>query len=109
MAATMNVGAVDATYRLWAETSMHGDTWTVVPQIAAPVGSTLRYQIVSKKTGHSGRSNTSQSGTVTIGADGARVLATLNLGVGEGDRCEIEVKVFEGALPVAAIVLNSPT
>jgi hypothetical protein len=94
--------------RLWTEVSAEGNLWTVVPHVEAPPGSALRYEIVVRKTGHSGRSDTRQSGQFAVGNDGARSLASLRIGVGAEDQCDVDVKVFAEAELAADLTVHLP-
>jgi hypothetical protein len=95
-------------YLLEIDHSVRGGQLTVVPQLAAPAGSRLRYEMVSTKEGGAGRSNSSQSGSVNVGESGAATLSTLSVSVAPQDRYVISVKVFDGAKLVAEDVLRYP-
>lgn len=95
-------------YNLRLESKVEGSTLTVVPHIDAATGARLRYEMVSSKQGSAGKSNTSQSGTVTVGPDGSAKLSTLSLGLGPSDRYVITVKVYAGVELVAQEVLRYP-
>jgi len=90
------------------ELEVEGGKLTVVPQLSAPAGARLRYEMVSEKQGGAGKSSTSQSGSVSVGADGAATLSRLSLGVGAQDKYVIRVKVFDGAKLVAEETLSYP-
>jgi hypothetical protein len=94
--------------KLWTEVSSDGDLWKVVPRVEAAAGSALRYQIVAKKTGHSGSSNTKQSGNLAVGSDGTGTLASLKIGVATEDQCDIDVKVYSGNEVVGNLTLRLP-
>ena len=98
----------DAGYKLRIDSSLKDGQLSVVPRIAAPAGARLRYEMVSSKQGGAGTSSTSQSGNVSVGADGSAQLATLRVGVGPQDKYEFTVKVFDGAKLVAEEVLRHP-
>ena len=98
--------ADESDYRLWAESALRDRLWVVVPHLAAPPGRTVSYQIVSSKHGRSGKSETRQSGVVTIGPEGSAVLAGLRLGVAPEEQAEVVVKVFDGLREVADLVLQ---
>lgn len=95
-------------YKLRFDSTVEASKLTVVPVIAAAPGSQLRYELISSKEGHSGNSNTRQSGGVMVGAEGSAKLSTLRLGVGADDRYLISVKVYDGAKLVAEQVLRHP-
>ena len=100
--------AAEPGYQLQLDASVEAGRLLVAPKIAAPAGSRLRYQMISTKEGGAGRSSTSQSGTVAVGAQGSGKLATLALGVAPQDRYTVTVKVFDGARLVAEDVLHYP-
>jgi hypothetical protein len=95
-------------YRLRIDSSLQGGQLTVAPQIAAPAGSRLRYEVVSSRQGGAGKSSTSQGGSVTVGPDGSATLSKLSVSVGPQDKYVITVKVFDGAKLVAEEVLRHP-
>jgi hypothetical protein len=109
LAAGANAHDGRSAYRIWAETSMQGETWTVVPHVAGPDGSVLSYRIVAAKSGRSGRSDTRQSGTVALGPEGSLPLGLLRIRLGVGADCVIEMQLFDGTRPVANLVLKSPS
>jgi hypothetical protein len=100
--------AAQSPVRLWTEVSSDGDLWKVVPHVEATAGTSLRYEIVAKKTGHSGNSNTRQSGNLAVGADGTGTLASLKIGVAAEDHCDIDVKVYAGSEVVGNLTLRLP-
>jgi hypothetical protein len=95
-------------YRLRIDSNVEASQLIVVPVIAAPAGSRLRYEMVSSKQGPGGNSNTRQSGGVQIGADSSAKLSTLRVGVGADDRYVITVRVFDGVNLVAEQLLRHP-
>ena len=95
-------------YRLRIESSTQDGQLTVVPQLAAPAGARLRYEIVSSRRGGAGTSNSSQSGSVSVGPEGSVKLSTLSVSTGPQDRYVVTVKVFDGAKLVAEEVLRHP-
>ena len=95
-------------YKLRVDSRVEGSKLTVVPYIAAATGARLRYEVTSSKQGSAGKSNTSQSGNVSVGPDGSAKLSTLSLGLGPQDKYVVTVKVFAGAKLVAEEVLRYP-
>jgi hypothetical protein len=108
LAAGSNAMANEPPVRLWTEVVSEGELWTVVPHVEAPAGSSLRYEVLAKKVGHSGRSNTRQSGKITVGAGGSGALVGLRIGVGPEDRCDVDVTVFSGQDIAANLTLHLP-
>jgi len=100
--------ADELAYTLRIDSTIEASRLIVVPVIAGPAGSRLRYEIVSSKQGPAGKSNTSQSGGAVVGADGSAKLSKLSLGVGADDRYLISVKLFDGGKLVAEQVLRHP-
>jgi len=100
--------ADEPAYRLRIDSTVEASKLIVVPVVAGPAGSRVRYEMVSSKQGPAGKSNTRQSGGVTVGADGSAKLSTLSLGVGADDRYLISVKVFDGGKLVAEDALRYP-
>src|SRR5205823_13754931 len=73
-------------YKLRIDSTVEASKLIVVPVVAGPAGSRLRYEMVSSKEGKAGNSNTSQGGGVTVGTEGSAKLSTLSLGIGPDDR-----------------------
>lgn len=95
-------------YRLSMGAEMRGDTLVIAPTIAAPAGTALRYDVVTRKSGRSGTSNTRQGGSVTVDADGGASLSRVTVSVAAGERCEVSVQVYEGSRLVAAKSMAYP-
>lgn len=108
LAAAGTAMASEPGFALRIDSSLKDGQLTVVPHVAAPAGARLRYEMVSTKEGGAGRSNTSQSGNVSVGTDGSAQLAKLQVGVGPQDKYVFTVKVFDGAKLVAEQVLRHP-
>jgi thin aggregative fimbriae synthesis protein len=108
LAASANLMADETGYRLWLDTSTSGRTLIVVPHIVAPAAARLRYEIVSTKRGRSGKSDTRQSGTIAVDAQGSGTFAKLSLGVDADDRYTIAVKVYDGVKLVAEQSVDYP-
>ena len=68
----------------------------------------LRYEMKAKKTGRSGTSQSSQSGSVEIAAGQEKSLSRLNLGVSGKDRYEINLKVYKDGKLVAKDSVSHP-
>jgi hypothetical protein len=95
-------------YLLEIDHSVRGGQLTIVPHLAAPAGSRLRYEMTSTHEGGAGQSNSSQSGSVNVGDSGAATLSRLSVSVGPKDLYVVTVKVFDGATLVAQDVLRYP-
>jgi len=100
--------ADEPAYQLHIDSTVEATRLTVVPVIAAPAGSRLRYEMISSKDGSSGSSSTRQGGGVMVGADGTAKLSTLKLGVGADDHYLITVRVYDGAKLVAEQRMRHP-
>src|SRR3954451_7363117 len=93
LAATGTAMASEPGYTLRIDSSVEGRQLSVVPRIAAPAGARLRFEMIASKQGSAGKSSTSQSGSVNVGADGSAALSTLKLGINPQDKYVITVKV----------------
>lgn len=100
--------AEDPGYRLSLDAKVRGGYLALDPTITAPAGKTLRYDLVTRKQGRSGTSNTRQGGSVTVGGNGRASLSTVTVSVGEGERCEVSIEVYEGARLVASQSFSHP-
>lgn len=80
----------------------------VAPVVTAPAGKSLRYDMVTTRTGRSGNHNSRQSANFTVGKDGSAPLSQVIVSVTEQDRYEVKVEVYEGTQLVAAETLRYP-
>ena len=87
---------------------VRGGTLKVEPVITAPAGKKLRYDVVTKRSGRSGNSNSSQGGNVTVGDNGKASLSQVSVSVAPQDRYEVSVEVYDGSRLVAAKTLRHP-
>jgi hypothetical protein len=94
-------GAAPPPVRLWMEASFQAQRLTLVPHLEAPAGTSLRYEMVTVKSGPAGRSTTRQGGGVTVGEEGSSPLSTVSIGMDAQDRCDVAVRVLEGTTVVA--------
>jgi hypothetical protein len=90
-----------AEYRIDPGASVKNGNLTVAPTVQGPAGSSLRYEIRTTKEAGSGKSSSSQSGSVRLGENGAAKLATTSISVGPQDRYRITVKLLERGRVVA--------
>jgi hypothetical protein len=100
--------ASDPGYELTLGTEMRGGTLTVAPVLTAPANKRLRYDVVVTRSGRSGNSDSRQGGNVTVGANGTAGLSQVSISVGEGDRYDVSVKVYDGARLVAEKTARQP-
>lgn len=100
--------ALAAEYRLDPGASVRDGTLQVTPKVRGPAGATLDYEIETRKQGTSGSSNSSQSGSVRLGPDGAAQLATTSVSVTPRDRYRIHVKLLEDGRVVAEEEVRYP-
>lgn len=95
-------------YDLSLGAEARGGTLKVAPVVTAPAGAQLRYDVTTTRTGRSGNSNSRQSGNVTVGSEGKAALSQVAVSVGEQDRYEVRVEVYDGGRLVAAKTLQHP-
>src|SRR3954453_16219973 len=89
-------------YHLSVAGEIRGNILAIAPIIAAPAGQTLRYDIVTSKSGRSGTSKTRQAASVKVSEDGNASLSKVNVSVGAEERCEVSIEVYDGNRLVAA-------
>jgi hypothetical protein len=95
-------------YRLDPGASVSGGTLKVEPTVQGPAGASLRYEIQTVREGSGGRSNSSQSGSVRLGQDGAAKLASTSVSVTPQDRYRVQVKLLERGRVVAEEEVRYP-
>lgn len=96
-----------SSYRLTLDAHIENNNLTMAPQIHAPKGSMLRYEMTAAKTGVSGTTSTRQNGQVRVD-DGTTTLSTFSLSLGSRDSCTVSVKVFDGENIVAERTFDCP-
>lgn len=92
----MNTMANESSIRLWTDVSSAGNLWTIVPHVDAPPGHIFDYEISAHKSGSSGNSHTYQAGHVGLSASGTAAMAHITMSISPNDRCDIEVRLFDG-------------
>jgi hypothetical protein len=95
-------------YSVHIKTTSKDGLQTVVPYLEAQAAATLRYRLVSTKSGKAGRSVTSQEGTVEAACCLPQPLATLKLSVAPSDHYVISVTLFDGSNIVAEETIRFP-
>ena len=93
---------------LTAEAVEQNHLWTISPELKAPIEQLLRYEIVTEKSGPSGRSQTRQSGRVNASPDHQVKLSSVTLGLRPGDTCTVDIRVFNDATLVAETQIRLP-
>ncbi len=88
-------------YRLTLDARVEDHRLTMAPQIQAPAGAVLRYEVIAAKTGAAGTTSTTQGGEVRVDDRKTAALSKLSLSIGPQDRCTVSVRVFDGADLVA--------
>ena len=91
----------DKAYRLDLGAEVHGNNLKVEPTVVGPADKSLRYEMKVRREGQGKSSNSSQSGTVRLDAQGHGQLASNSVNVSPSDRYEITVRLFEGNQVVA--------
>ncbi len=102
--------AQDGGYRAWIELQTEGRTLVVKPHCQAGEDAAIRYRLKSMKSGQSGTSRSTQSGSLSLKAHEASMLAELHLGVSAHDHYVLELEIYKGDKRVASdsIVYNAP-
>lgn len=80
----------------------------ITPYIRSPIQQTLQYRVRATKEGKYGRSEISQSGTITTRAQVAIPLGTISMATTPTDICRIELSLAEGGVFFATYFLDCP-
>ena len=91
----------DSTYRVDMGTEVRGNNLSVEPKVVGPAEKSLRYEMKVQREGQGRSSNSSQSGTVRLDAQGHGKLASNSVSVSPSDHYEITVRLFDGGELVA--------
>ncbi|NYT24143.1 hypothetical protein H0A73_11055 [Alcaligenaceae bacterium] len=98
---------VDGNIQVWLEADkMKGSV--ITPYIQSSVQQTLQYRLRATKEGSHGRSEISQSGTITTEARQPMALGTIGMSVAPEDACRIELALAEGGVLIATYLLSCP-
>jgi hypothetical protein len=92
----------------WLVLDQEKGSLKVVPYCQAPEGGEYRYLLKVKKSGYSGRSNSSQAGRVVIREGETKPLCRLILSFDSGDQYELCLSVFYQGRLVAYETLLHP-
>jgi hypothetical protein len=95
-------------YRLMLDARIEDHKLTMAPQIHAPAGAVLRYEVIVAKTGTSGTTSTRQGGEVRVNEHNTATLSKLSLSIGPQDRWTVLVKVYDGQDIVAERSFSHP-
>lgn len=98
----------NAGYHLTFGARIENHTLVMAPQIRAPSGTVLRYEMIAAKTGASGTTSTRQGGEIRINEFSTAALSKFSVNVGPLDRCTVSIKVYEGTTIVAEGMFNYP-
>lgn len=91
----------DNRYQLDIGAEVHGNNLTVEPTVVGPADKSLRYEMKVRREGQGRSSNSSQSGTVKLDADGRGQLASNSVNVSPSDHYQITVRLFDADRLVA--------
>ena len=98
----------DSAYQLDLGAEVHGNNLRVEPTVVGPAQKALRYEMKVRREGEGRSSNSSQSGTVMLDAQGRGHLASNSVSVSASDRYEITVRVFDAGQLVAEQTARYP-
>ena len=98
---------VDDNIHVWLEADQRKGS-LVTPYIQGRMPKTLQYRVRATKEGSHGRSEITQSGTVTISKEKPVALGTIGMSVAPSDTCRIELSLAEGGVMFATYVLPCP-
>ena len=91
----------DSAYRVDLGAEVRGNNLRVEPTVVGPADKQLRYEMKVRREGDGRSSNSSQSGTVKLDAQGRGQLASNSVNVSPSDHYEITVRVFDAGQVVA--------
>jgi hypothetical protein len=98
---------IDGNIQAWLEADkLKGSV--ITPYIRSPIQQTLQYRVRATKEGSHGKSEISQSGTITTRARQAMPLGTISLSITPADVCLVEVSLAEGGIFFATYLLDCP-
>jgi hypothetical protein len=98
----------DSAYQLDLGAEVRGNSLRVEPTVVGPAEKQLRYEMKVRREGDGRSSNSSQSGTVKLDAQGRGHLASNSVSVSPSDHYEITVRVFDAGQLVAEQSVRYP-
>lgn len=90
------------------DTMIENDVLVVVPHIEADTSATLRYELLARKEGKSGISNSTQGGMVAVSQGKPQFFSRLELGLAPADRYAITLSIYDGKKLVARDAVSYP-
>lgn len=98
---------VDHTIQAWLETdNARGNL--ITPYVRSAEPRTLQYRVQANKEGAGGRSQISQSGTVTIEVNQPKALGSIGLSVSASDTCRIQLTLADAGVVIATYDFPCP-
>lgn len=98
----------DANLHVWLETNTNARPSIVTPYVESSEDKRIHYRLRATKSGRSGTSEVSQSGTVNVQAKKPTPLSEMSISAGKSDTCRIELTLAEGGAPLGAYNFDCP-
>lgn len=89
------------TAKAWVEASLENNILMVDAYIKGAKDASLRFELISEKSGASGNSRTKQSGIVLAKRDSVHSLTKLRLGYAQGDEYVFTLSLYDNATLLA--------
>ena len=108
LAFVSTAASADSPYQLDLGAEVRGNNLIVEPTVLGPAEKSLRYEMKVRREGAGRSSNSSQSGTVRLDAEGRGQLASNSVSVSSADHYEITVRLFDAGEIVAEKTARVP-
>ncbi|MEO6960189.1 MAG: curli-like amyloid fiber formation chaperone CsgH [Burkholderiaceae bacterium] len=98
----------DANFHVWLETNTNTKPSIVIPYVQSSEDKRIHYRLRATKSGRSGTSDVSQSGTVNIQAKRPTALSKMSISANKSDTCQIELTLAESGATVGSYHFDCP-
>ena len=98
---------VDGDIQVWLESDGRKGS-LITPYIQSPDERTIQYLLKAVKSGRSGRSQITQSGTVTTTSNQPVALGRFSISIASDDECHIELFLTDDGALLAEFMLPCP-
>jgi hypothetical protein len=98
----------DANLHVWLDTHTNARPSIVIPYVESSENKRIHYRLRATKSGHSGTSEISQSGTVDVQAKNPTPLSEMSISASKNDACQIDLTLSESGVTIGTYRFDCP-
>jgi hypothetical protein len=98
----------DANFHVWLEVNTTTRPSIVVPYVQSNQDKRIHYRLSATKSGRSGTSDVSQSGTVNVQAKRPTALSEMSISASKSDTCQIDLTLAERGVTLGSYHFDCP-